>query len=50
MDDFRNNLKHPITIEGIEVVGSEATANDKPKIVITRSLASNLQSECLSNT
>ena len=44
LHNFRNNLKHPITIEGIEVVGSETTADDKPKIVIIRSLISNLQS------
>ena len=50
MSDFRNNLKYPITIEGIEVTDSQALAEDRPEIVITRSLDSNLLSECLSNT
>ena len=49
MSDFRNNLKYPITIEGIEVTDSQALAEDRPEIVITRSLDSNLLSECLSN-
>ena len=46
MSDFENNLKHPITIEGIEVSDSQTSTDDRPKIVITRSLTSNLQSEC----
>ena len=50
MSDFRNNLKHPIIIEGIEVTEGQTSADDRPKIMITRSLTSNLQSECLSNT
>ena len=50
MSDFRNNLRYPITIEGIEVTDSQALAEYRPKIVITRSLTSNLQSECLFNT
>ena len=45
MSDFNNDLEHPITIEGIEVSASQTSANDKPKIVITRKLASISQSE-----
>ena len=45
--DFRNNLKHPITIEGIKVTDSPTSSDNRPQIVITRSLASNLQSKCL---
>ena len=45
MSDFSNNLEHPIRIKGIEVSDSQTSANNRPKIVITRSLASNLQSE-----
>ena len=50
MNDFRNNLEYPITIEGIEVVDSQTSANDCPTIVINRSLTTTFQSECLSNT
>ena len=50
MNDFRNNLKYPITVEGIEVTDNQVLAEDRPKIVITRSLDSNLLSECLYNT
>ena len=51
MIDFRNNLRYPITMEGIEVTDSQALAEDRPKIVITRSLTSNLLSEfCLIQT
>ena len=50
MSDFCNKLEHPITIEGIEIADSQTSGNDIPKIVITRSLTSNLQSECLFNT
>ena len=49
MSDFRNNLKHPITIEGIKVTDNQTSPDNRPPIVITRSLVSNLQSECLSN-
>ena len=50
MSDFKNNLNYPITIEGIKVTESQTSPDNKPQIVISRSLASNLQSECLSNT
>ena len=45
MSDFSNNLEHPITIEGIEVSDNQTSVNDRPKIVINRSLTSNSQSE-----
>ena len=50
MSDFCNKLEHPITIEGIEIADSQTSANDIPKIVITRTLTNNLQSECLFST
>ena len=45
MSDFINDLKHPITMEGIEVADSQISPDDRPKITITRSLTSNSQSE-----
>lgn len=45
MDDFRDNLEYPITIEGIEVADTPTSADCKPQIVITKSLASISESE-----
>ena len=50
MSDFIINLKYPITIEVIEVTDSQKSVEDRPKIVITRSLDNSLLSECFSNT
>ena len=47
MSDFINDLKHPITIEGIEVADRQRSPENRPKITITRSLTSKSQSECL---
>ena len=45
MSEFSNYLEHPITIEGIEVSDNQTSANNRPKIVITRSLTSNSQTK-----
>ena len=49
ISDFNDNLQHPLAIEGIEVDDSQMSADTIPKIMITRSLASNSRSKCLCN-
>ena len=41
MSDFKNNLKYPISIEGIEVTDSQQWKDCKPQIMITKSLTIN---------
>ena len=45
MSDFKENLHHPIAIEGIEVYDDKSSAETKPEIMITRSLPNNSRSK-----
>ena len=52
MKNFKENFEYPITIEGIEMADSniQSLADNKPQIMIKRSLTNYSQSKYLSNT